>query len=800
MKAGYDYSSKPVNSKNNAKKGFGHNSKRGVPRKKIQIESSEVNDNNFPKLHCLPIEVIGEKLYNLQSYPPSEASVGILTYLNKNDSEIPSSGFSCILKHRFSDFNVNEIDPEGNVAYLTDSELPSCDVKPSLSETLEKMKYPIYDDLDDNIKKWITPTFWSHLLVLAKKICVPGELEKIGYKNEIGNVDVTGSEKHERKELHSWFKSQFPFVISEGATEQSNNPQKKCITLQYAKMDQFRTSESDMWIRTWPRDRQEKFLHFTLYKQGYEQVEILNTLTKSLIGNRYSGKHGKKDFKTSKYCFKHAGNKDRRARTCQRLSIKHVMAVSVKDAVNRINEKLRSRFPEAKDKVAVSNFVYKNNSINIGDLKGNRFTLVLRNFHINQSMDGKEPLKLEKINDDELEKKVDNAMYSLTTKGFINYFGLQRFGNNAFPNTADVGLEMIKQNWMKVVELILYPRNKDRALMKRARAHWWMYRDARYAYNIVKHDEVNSLEKILLKGLAESNENDIVGALCRLPRQSLMLYMHAYQAQVWNKVVTRRLEMFGDKVLIGDIVQKPNEVQGNLNVKLELESNQGETIEETELLEHAEDEETVYEKMSLNRLELKKRELSYVTEETINDFMLENVYMILPGHGVSYPKNQELEQLYLDVMKEDGLLEGFPDLVNVTSKNFSLDGDYRKIVGKPENVEYQLTRYTYPNDHLLNKSLSGSQLKDHVIASNQGPYLALVIAMSLQSSEYATMAVREITRMDTGVTHQSMLTKQHIEKCSSNASGTKRCADEIESDKLENEYKLLKTEKKEQNE
>ena len=40
--------------------------------------------------------------------------------------------------------------------------------------------------------------------------------------------------------------------------------------------------------------------------------------------------------------------------------------------------------------------------------------------------------------------------------------------------------------------------------------------------------------------------------------------MHAYQALVWNKVVTRRIDKFGDKVLVGDIVRMPEGTMGNL--------------------------------------------------------------------------------------------------------------------------------------------------------------------------------------------------------------------------------------------
>ena len=100
--------------------------------------------------------------------------------------------------------------------------------------------------------------------------------------------------------------------------------------------------------------------------------------------------------------------------------------------------------------------------------------------------------------------------------------------------------------------------------MMRVRAHWWMYRNARDALQLFENHEKSTIEAILLKGLASHHENDIVGALLRIPKHSLLLYMHAYQALIWNKVVSRRIEQFGDKVLVGDLVELPEGVDGNL--------------------------------------------------------------------------------------------------------------------------------------------------------------------------------------------------------------------------------------------
>jgi tRNA pseudouridine13 synthase len=60
------------------------------------------------------------------------------------------------------------------------------------------------------------------------------------------------------------------------------------------------------------------------------------------------------------------------------------------------------------------------NGLKLGDLKGNRFTIVLRQVSA----------------DDE---HLKTAIESLNTHGFINYYGLQRFGTSDIP-THKIGL------------------------------------------------------------------------------------------------------------------------------------------------------------------------------------------------------------------------------------------------------------------------------------------------------------------------------------------------------------------------
>jgi len=75
--------------------------------------------------------------------------------------------------------------------------------------------------------------------------------------------------------------------------------------------------------------------------------------------------------------------------------------------------------------------------LRLGDLYGNRFDIVLRNVH----------------GDDE---QIASSITELQTLGFINYFGMQRFGT-AEISTDRIGLAILKSDWQQAVELIMSP-------------------------------------------------------------------------------------------------------------------------------------------------------------------------------------------------------------------------------------------------------------------------------------------------------------------------------------------------------
>lgn len=151
--------------------------------------------------------------------------------------------------------------------------------------------------------------------------------------------------------------------------------------------------------------------------------------------------------------------------------------------------------------------------------------------------------------DDEL---LDKAMTQLRDQGFINYYGLQRFGSVAAIPTHEIGKLLLKAEWQGAIDLILKPREGERdGRLKDARKIYQETHDAALAGQKLKNEMIESK---LLRGIAICGLQNPQGALDMVPRNTLLMYIHAYQSFVWNKVVSRRIKEFGLKPIVGDLV------------------------------------------------------------------------------------------------------------------------------------------------------------------------------------------------------------------------------------------------------
>ena len=207
---------------------------------------------------------------------------------------------------------------------------------------------------------------------------------------------------------------------------------------------------------------------------------------------------------------KYAGLKDAKAITAQHISIRGVKP----EQILKLNIKNAEITPIALVKKPVSSQA----------LLGNRFTITIR--EIDQ----------ERV---EVEEGIAQTMEEISTYGgMANFFSYQRFG--AFrPITHLVGRQIVKGNYEEAVRILLaYVSPYETENVRKAReflAETWDYSGA-----LKLMPKSLYYERIALKWLA-SHPNDYYGCLKRLPTKLLRLFVHAYQAYLFNKFLSQRL-------------------------------------------------------------------------------------------------------------------------------------------------------------------------------------------------------------------------------------------------------------------
>lgn len=202
----------------------------------------------------------------------------------------------------------------------------------------------------------------------------------------------------------------------------------------------------------------------------------------------------------------YAGIKDKRAVTCQRISIYRPDLNLLKEFKSKT---IRLAEPEWSDK-----------KIDLGMLKGNRFTVIIRKIELGES---------------EIKKRVKKTMKE-AEKGIPNYFGAQRFGGIREVSHL-VGKEIIKENFEKAAMLYLSKQCEEEQV-KEAR-EFAARKEFKKALN--EFPKKYRYERIILHHLI-STENDFIGALRKIPKKILFLFTHAYQAFLFNEILSQRIE------------------------------------------------------------------------------------------------------------------------------------------------------------------------------------------------------------------------------------------------------------------
>ena len=317
-------------------------------RKNNEAMDLKFEDYDGQKIHDLPenfLKLLNEENVAENDFFFTEVDYGITQYLGQH------SGFNGILKHRITDFVVHELSIRGQVIKLTNYEIPEDDEL----KQLEDGKVFDFKDLEQEEQKTIGALSFSRMKQLAKK-----GVESLAKSNVENNsvdfgdvkIDVTNKSKEERKEYHNLVKKYFPILDSNTSVDNSD---KKYIVVKVKKMGTENTKQ-------WPRDR-PKHLTFHLCKKNMDNNSLIGQLARAV------SVHPSK--------FSVAGTKDKRAITTQRFSVPLVSAKKMLDALKGINRLNITK--NAIARVKIGNFSYEKNNIELGELQGNLFTIILRN-------------------------------------------------------------------------------------------------------------------------------------------------------------------------------------------------------------------------------------------------------------------------------------------------------------------------------------------------------------------------------------------------------------------------------------
>ncbi|XP_011605767.1 pseudouridylate synthase 7 homolog isoform X2 [Takifugu rubripes] len=577
----------------------------------LEVDESEQDEEND-----------GETFADMMKHGLTEVDVGILKYVSDHE------GFSGILKERYSDFVVHEINKLGKIVHLDDLSIPA-DAAEDVPETAELPQDA--DVLTEEQKKQLE------------------ELQLFRNKEGSVSIQVVEDTKEKRTLVHKAIKTQFPGL--ETKTEEKDGS--KFIVAYHAAGKKALGAPRKHF---WPKNR-DTFCHFVLYKENKDTMDAINVLSKFL--------------RLRPNMFSYMGTKDKRAITVQEIAVHKITA----ERLQHLNKCLIN--------LKVGNFCYKNHPLKLGGLQGNHFTVVIRNISGTDA-------------------QVNQAMTSLRQTGFINYYGMQRFGTTAVP-TQHVGRAILKNNWSEVVDLILKPRpGAEKEFLVRCREEWAKTQDPEAA--LKKLPNKRCVEGQLLRGLSMYGKKNIVTAFGLIPRNNRLMYVHSYQSVVWNTMVSRRIDAFGLKAVEGDLI-------------------------------------------------LKGTTAHVLSAEEAENHSIHDIVMPLPGYDVIYPSHH-VGKGYRELLSADGL---DIDKMRHRVKDYSLAGAYRRIVIRPTDVSWEVINYDDPRISLVHSDFEILENKPAPVFNKDGKYRALRMEFSLPPSTYATMAIREVLKLDTSIKKQTQL-------------------------------------------
>ncbi|XP_022428120.1 pseudouridylate synthase 7 homolog-like protein isoform X3 [Delphinapterus leucas] len=232
------------------------------------------------------------------------------------------------------------------------------------------------------------------------------------------------------------------------------------------------------------QERKVVYTAFTLRKENLEMFEAVGFLAIKLgvIPSDFS----------------YAGLKDKKAITYQAMVVRKVTPERLKNIEKEIEKK----------RMNVFNIRSVDDSLRLGQLKGNHFDIVIRN----------------------LKNQINDSA-----------------------NLRERILEAVENVKVKAVQLFLTPEELDDPV-NRAKKYFLQTEDAKGTLSLMPEFKVR--ERALLESLHRFGvtEEGCIQAWFSFPHSMRIFYVHAYSSKIWNEAVSYRLATYGSRVVEGDLV------------------------------------------------------------------------------------------------------------------------------------------------------------------------------------------------------------------------------------------------------
>ena len=617
-----------------------------------------------------------------------EKEIGITEFTNQ------AKGFKGIHKQRFSDFVVREVDINGNIVYL----------KELSGSELEKKYFNTNSNTNNtnNINDDVATSLSLNALELANNTCLQLKSLLSEYDDTVASKLMSYIEscinksddcedsftafscanKELRTEMHKCIRNNVGQYI-ETDTITINDIQHLRLYAKHKLKKSTGSSYGDSSLikrdkQQWPKELGD-YLQFTLLKENIDTMSACNILGKT--------------FRLKPNNIGYNGTKDKRAVTTQKITVYRRRP----SEIERMN---KFKYPPI---IRVGDFEYVKEEAKLGKHAGNHFEIVLRAI-------------------DQTDEIIGHACNQLLQYGFINYFGLQRFGKGGTKSHI-IGKALYLSEWKMACDMLFTTVPSDRQEIQDVKKLYHS-NDYKQALKIIP-SSLHS-EKTVLEALVKDPKN-YYAAYNRIVKNNRLICIHAYQSYVWNIVVSERVKIYGMNCVVGDLVSLNNN--------------------------DADKEEFNIHVLTQNDIDL-------------NTYKMSDVVLPVPGYDIILPSHS-IRDIYTKVLEKDGL--SF-DHFSKCDVNYRSKGTYRYIVQYPKSFEYSISSYDDPNDEINSTELTkmrqdnNDARKDIASIDKVNGRRAVTLKFTLMPGIYATMLLREITKESTETEYLMKLTLEENSK------------------------------------